>query len=828
MVAVTTDSSDQLGWPRVLDALGKFAASDLGAAAIANLRFCPDADSVRTTLERVGCFMRLMEQSESTPPLEDVEDVDPAFTRVARGGAIGVDTLYAITRTVRTMVRVRRYLLHHGKQLAPLEVIADGLPDAQMLSDELAATFDATGGIRDDASSELSSARRRLTQLRVAIKKRLEDYIHRREIAEWLQDDYYTLREERYVIPIVSSFQGKIDGIIHGASNTGQTVFVEPQEFIAANNDLTVAAGAVEAAVHAVVKERTEWIRAEVDELRTGLATLVRIDTLVARARLAAQMEARVPSVAVSGPVTLQQARNPILTLRGNRVVANDIVIDAEQAFLVVTGPNTGGKTVTLNTLGLCTLMAWAGLPIPVDADSTVVLFDAVHALIGDAQDIGQDLSTFSGHVKALKNVLDDASDGALVLLDEIAVGTEPQQGAGLAIAVLESLANRGARGLVTTHYERLKTLPFEDARFGNASVGVAPETMEPTFELQYGQPGSSTPLEVAARLGIAGHIVSRAREVAGGNSGLTEALERLRQAEHQAETAAREAREAKARLDAERQRVKKTRAAIVERADDEVRQLRSEARSALDRAMRSIKDARRDLSAVREARELEKRTQALRAVKEELQTMSDSDAQPQPPSPAPGSTKNEGPHDAGDLSSQAMVVGQEVWVRTLGRPGTIMDTRGSQSAQVAVGGLKLTLKRKDLGMLGLPEAPPSAPPVGHNTRHATPSGPSVSRSKPRRIGPDEPMTPPPRTDAITLDLRGMRVDEIEQRLDIGLDQAYCANREVLWIIHGHGTGALKKEVRGLIRRSSYVEAWRPGLRHEGGDGVTLAWLHRD
>jgi len=825
MVTVPTDSADQLGFNRIVDALAAHASSELGREAIEELEFLPDADAVRHTLAQVAGLMELIGGADGSPPLDNIDDIGLALTRASRGGTLSPEGLYQVARTVRTMARVRRYLTYHGETLAALAPLAERLPDAQLLADELASTFDAAGEIRDDASPELSAARKRLTQLRVAIKKRLEDYIHRRDIAEWLQDDYYTLREERYVIPIVSSFQGKIDGIIHGASNTGQTVFVEPSEFIEANNDLTVAAGAVEAAIYAILKERTEWIRAEVDDLQEGLRGLVHVDGLAARARFALAIEAQVPGVATAGPVRLNAARNPILLLTGVDVVANDITLDADHAFLVVTGPNTGGKTVTLNTLGLTTLMTWAGVPSPVEADSTVVLFDEVHALIGDAQDIGKHLSTFSGHVEALKRVIDAAAHGSLVLLDEIAVGTEPQQGAALAIAVLESLANRGARGLVTTHYERLKTLPFEDPRFANASVGVSPGTMEPTFELHYGEPGSSTPLEVAARLGIPASIVARAREVAGGNSGLTEALERLRQARDEARMAEANAREAKHKLDTERQRLQQQRQRLQHRADEEVRELRGDARRAIERGLKAVKEATRDLAAVREARELQRRAGTLKDVKQELRQMAEAEQETALPGPSAPTGKPDGPFDAGDLGKDALKAGVDVFVRTLGQPGTIVDVRGNNSAQVAVGGLKLTLKRKDLGVLGVPTA---NKPTSAKLTPESPSKKLGGRPKPRRLTDDEPMTPPPRTDDITADLRGMRVDEVEDRLVATLDHAYYDDREAIWVIHGHGTGKLKKEVRGLIRSSPYVASWRPGLRHEGGDGVTIAWLHRD
>lgn len=821
MLTVSTDSLEQLGWPRILAAVSSRAASTLSASHPDEFGFLADLDTVRRTLTEVDALMVLASASDGTPPLDGVSDIRSLLERVARGGTLSVEGLYDVARTTRAMTKVRRYFVHNQRAHACFESIVQALPDTQLLADELHGTFDDSGEIRSDASPELSSARKRLTQLRVALKKRLEEYIARREIADWLQDDYYTLRDERYVIPIMSSFQGKIEGIIHGASNTGQTVYVEPTEFIEANNDLTVAAGRVDAAILAVLTERTEWIRAEHEDLRTGLKTLVRVDGLVARARFAADIDATVPTVSVDGAVELNGARNPLLALTGTVVIENDIALMENEAFLVVTGPNTGGKTVTLNTLGTLTLMTWAGIPIPAAPDSRVVLFDAVHALIGDAQDIHQHLSTFSGHVEGLKRVLDASTEGALVLLDEIAVGTEPAQGAALAIAVLESLANRGARGVVTTHYERLKTLPFEDPRFANASVGVREETLEPTFVLHYGEPGSSTPLEVAARLGLPASIIARARDVVGGNSGLTAALDRLSEARRDSEAAAAELRSAQQRMDTETHRLKQVRERLMQRADDEVQEMRSDARQQVQRGLKRLREALKDLTSVRDAKELQRRMHELSQTKSELQTLVDNE----PPSPAPSPKPNpKGPFDAGDLESDEVVAGLDVFVRTLAKAGRILELRGNKDAQVAIGGLKLMMKRRDLGRLGMPETKKASKTVAAPKRRSL-----QGRGNARLVDAEaEPLTPPPRTDGITSDLRGMRVDEVADTLVGALDHAYYDNVEALWVIHGHGTGALKREVRNLVRQSPYVAMWRPGLRHEGGDGVTIAWLHRD
>ncbi|TNF33488.1 MAG: endonuclease MutS2, partial [Deltaproteobacteria bacterium] len=527
MFNVTESCLRDLGWARVIHALAERAATDPGRAAVEALPFFDEVEDIERCYDQVGELVDHL-LAGGRIPLQGTSDVRPALALALRGGVLDVEELLAVTDTARAATEVKRALLEHGPALFAL---GDAMPSVATLAHELGATFDKAGNIKDEASPELAAARRRLISLHRQAKERLDDYLGRTEIQEVLQDQYYTQREDRYVVPVVSSFQAQVPGIIHGTSNTGQTVYIEPAEFIEINNQVKVAESAVDVATRLVLRERTRWVADEAEELQRALDLLVTLDALQARARLALDLEAHRPKIAADGVIELKKARNPQLLLKGSRVVANDIRVEPEHAFVVITGPNTGGKTVTLNTLGLFALMMRAGIPIPASADSVLPVFDGVFALIGDAQDIERDLSTFSGHLLAIQRVLDVAHPGALVLLDEIIVGTEPTQGAALAIAVLEALADRGARGLVTTHYERLKTLAFEDARFGNASVGIDTRTLAPNFVLTSGTPGSSSPFEIAARLGMTDAVLARARAIAGGDEGIAEAVRRLSEA---------------------------------------------------------------------------------------------------------------------------------------------------------------------------------------------------------------------------------------------------------------------------------------------------------
>ncbi|MEZ4269173.1 MAG: Smr/MutS family protein [Myxococcota bacterium] len=823
MLRVTANCLGDLGWPRVLKALASCCHTERAEAEALQTAFISDAGSVRSTYEAVAELGRL--HAASAPlPLDGITDVRRALDRCRRGATASVEELVSIATCAQSLGRLHKYVRTHAEAAPRVAVIAAELADLGRLGAELASTFDASGHIRDDASPELRDARRRLASIRQNIKERLDRYIQRADIEGILQDDYYTEREERYVVPVIASFQSQVPGIIHGASQTGQTVFVEPEEFITANNDVKLMLSRVESEILRVLIERSRWVADEASAFLKALDVATALDLVSARALFAERHGAAIPEVATEGVLRLVHAKNPLLLLDGVQVVANDIVLDTDRAFVLVTGPNTGGKTVTLITVGLMVLMAHAAIPLPADAASRVVLFEALHAIIGDAQDIHRDLSTFSGHLQALSALLADADRNTLVLLDELIVGTEPERGAALAIAVLETLAARGARGFVTTHYERLKLLAYEDERFANASVGIDAKDHSPTYRLAVGEPGASSPFEIAERLGFDSEILKRARAIAVGDAGLAEAIERLRSARAAAEDEAREARAAADAARREAERLARERERIDREAAAEVAALRREARDEVRAALQLIREQVRDVREERDAASLERKRKTVAEVEARLVEAQarDDETLPPPPSAPPspaGKAKTAapaGPRDGGDLVG-APEPGMRVWVRSLNRPGDVVEARG-RDALVAIGSLKMTVEVARLGRV-----------AGETAEEAPRPAPSKARRSAATETVDaSQLVPPPRTDATTLDLRGHRRDEVADQVERFLDHAWQADDEAVWIIHGHGTGAVRDEVRSVIARTACVRASRPGRGHEGGDGVTLAWLSLD
>jgi len=830
MLRVSSQNLRELGWSRVTSALADLAVTTPGVAAARKLGPLEDFAATERCLARLRELGPVLDRGADLP-LGGVPDIDHSIFARARGSVLPADDIFLVARLASATAEMRGFLRHHRASLPAFDAILTALPDLALLANELLQTFDDFGRIRDDASPELLTARTRLISLHRTIKDRLERYIARAELAEYIQDSFYTQREDRYVIPVITSFQGKVPGIIHGTSNTGETVFIEPHEFVELNNSIKVAEGEVRFALDQILRERTAWIVGEAEGLEAALDLLTTLDLLQARVRLGRTMDATIPEFSKNGEIRLLSARNPYLLLKGSKVIPNTIEIAGDKSFLVVTGPNTGGKTVTLSTVGMCYLMLSAGMPLPVADGSLVAPMRALSALIGDAQDMERDLSTFSGHLEALQSLLDAVEPGSLVLLDEIATGTEPTQGAALAIAVLESLAARGGRGIVTTHYERLKSLPFEDPRFANAAVGLDPVTLTPTFMLESGRPGTSNPFEIALHLGFSPRIIDRARAITTRETGgLSEAFVRISAAEAETKRARLAHERATAEAVAERQLLEAERLRLERLAREEVDALYAEARGELralladlasrrQEVTRALSEQRKaasqdDLKAIDDER-LEAEEAVLRARDLLPERVTNANPQRERSNATPSG-------DAGPLPDDQCVQGARVWLDTLDKPVEILSVQGNR-VSVAVGAVHMAVKRSQLRKLSGSVSPNINPTPKQKAVRFVAEHPRAEE-----LAADDVRTPPPQTPDITADLRGMRREDVQVTVEPLLDRAFREQIEGIWIIHGHGTGAMRDEVREFLARSPYVLGYRPGRRTEGGDGVTIAFVQRN
>ena len=673
------------------------------------------------------------------------------------------------------------------------------LPVLSRLATRLDRSFESSGELSDRASLELKEARERTRALHRRIRTRLDELLHDEKFGTNLQEVYYSVRNERYVVPVKSSHQREVAGIVHNASQSGQTLFVEPTEMIGLGNELAIAQSLVLEEERKVLLELSSLVGREAGAIAEGSEAIAKLDELEAVAALAAQLHAVAPVVEpADGPLMLKGLRHPRLLLRGGEMIANDVeLLDARA--LVVSGPNAGGKTVTLTGVGLCALMVRSALPVPCDPGSHLPLFNEVHSAVGDQQDLQQGLSTFSAHVSRLKDIIATARTGSLVLIDEIAADTDPREGAAIATAVLEELLGRGAVVMVTTHLEELKALAHLDNRFVNARVGFDAKRMAPTYRLQLGFAGASSAIEIARRVGLAEPICARATELATNSGGaLSKALgaaedERRRLTVERDLTAVelKEAQTLRARAEAELEALQRRRKeeelkfrealrAELEFARGQVRELveRLESQKS-DKALKTASAAAAELTA-----RLNEQVQSERALRIELKG------------------------EARELGVLELKPKARARHKALDAEVEILEVSG-ETVTVAMGSLKMRVNAAELG-----------PPV----KASEPA--RATKKKEAHLENAQRAAPQPLTLASpTLDVRGQRAEDAIRLVEQFLDRVSRAGDEAALVIHGHGTGALKRELREYFAQTPYVKSFRPGDNTEGGDGVTVVML---
>jgi len=782
-----------LGWPSIVEALAARTQSARGRALAHELPFLPGRAEIEASFARIAESRELL-RKELSLPLGGAEDVRDLLSLAVKGAILEPGQLVACARLIRAASRARSFL-HERRLEAPLlAAMAGALPEASALASRIESAFEPSGRLKDSASAMLGSLRDRTRGLHNQIKGRLEELMADQVFASTLRDEYLSIRNDRYVVPVNASFRSKVPGIVHNASNSGQTLFVEPQAIVGLGNDLSIAESMAAEEERRILQELSGDLADRAGELAEAVEILGALDRIEACGRLADDLDAVAPTLDDGrAPLALRQARHPLLALQGKRVIANDIALDPDQRALVVSGPNAGGKTVTITTVGLCALMARAGLPIPAEAGSRLPLFDSVSSAIGDEQDLSRDLSTFSAHLTTLREILAKARPGSLVLVDEIAADTDPREGAALASAVLGELVDKGAQVLVTTHLEELKALGLGDPRFANARVGLDPRTLAPTFRLELGAVGLSSAIEIAARVGLPQPVLERARRALHGGSALTVALDAL-------DAERRKAEAERLRLEEERLEDARLRSALEEaraaaetaRREAEVK-VREELRAELEEERRKVGEILASLTA-------KPAVSAAVEAQKVLQEKAAAQARAVQRAKAHASAAEE----RISLPPTSIRPGARVRVASLGRDAEVVEL-GANEALVAVGAMKTRVRLDDL--VPVAGKPPKAPERGR-------------KRPPETVAPAAIVGPEARCD-----VRGLRADEAVREIELALDRAYSEGPSIVSILHGHGTGALKKAVREALDASPYVATSRPGERHEGGDAVTVVEL---
>jgi len=744
---------------------------------------------------------RLLKSEPLSLPIGGLTDIRASVDRAARGGMLEPRELIAITQALFAFERGHEVLAERAERLPGLAALGRRLPTLGRLATRLDRSIEASGEISDRASVELKEARDRARGLHKRIRARLDELLHDERFAGNLQEAYYSVRNDRYVVPVKSSHQREVGGIVHNASQTGQTLFVEPTEMIGLGNELAIAQSLVLEEERKVLLELSGLVGREAKGLVDGIEAAGQLDELEAIATLATELHAVTPTLEnADGALVLNGLRHPRLVLKGGEVIANAVELHDARA-LVVSGPNAGGKTVTLTGVGLCALMVRAALPIPCDAGSRMPLFNQVHSAVGDQQDLQQGLSTFSAHVTMLRDIVQSARHGSLVLIDEIAADTDPREGAAIATAVLEELLGKGAVVLVTTHLEELKALAHLDKRFVNARVGFDARRMAPTYKLQLGFAGASSAIDIARRVGLPEAICARANELATNAGGalskaMAAAEEERRKLFEQRDAAEKDAREAKA---AKQRAEVELEAAARARKEEEVK-FRTALKAELEYARTQIRELVERLEKDRSDKALKAAQAAAAELTQRIneQTVGERAAR----------TELKG--EVRELAPLELKVGARARHKSLDAEVEILEVAGD-TATVAAGALKMRVPVAELGPTGRAKGP-SKPPGGD--------------SKAARLDKAEKVAAKPLTLASpSLDVRGERTEDAMRLIEQFLDRAVRQGEEAAIILHGHGTGAIKRELRDYLRASPYAKSFRAGDGSEGGDAVTVVVL---
>lgn len=718
-------------------------------------------------------------------PFAHMEDIRPSLKRASIGSTLETEACLQVAQVIYTGRHVKKFfegLEEEDEKLDLLHAIVAEIVSLHHVEKEIKSKIDDHGDVLDAASPKLRGIRQSIRAHEAKIRERLNHLT--RTKSKMLSDAIVTIRNQRYVLPVKHEYRSAIGGIVHDESSSGQTLFMEPRAIIELNNELQQQFVKERQEIEVILQKLTALIAEHADVLLDNLRILANVDFIFARAHLAEEMKAAKPTLNDRGVIDMKQARHPLIP--ADQVVANDVMIGDDYHAIVITGPNTGGKTVTLKMVGLCVLMAQSGLQVPAFDGCELAVFQQVYADIGDEQSIEQNLSTFSSHMTNIVDIMQHVDEETLVLFDELGAGTDPQEGAALAMAILDDVIGRDARVIATTHYPELKAYGYNREQVMNASVEFDVETLSPTYRLLMGVPGRSNAFEISTRLGLQNSIIDHAKSFIGIDSENVENM--ITALEDTRKEAERKLAEAD-RLVEESERVRKE---LEREWDTFQRERQALFKKAEEKAEKALQQAREEAQIiVDEVRQMKDQAGFKEHEWIEARKMLD-EAQPHLIEEAKETVQE----------TRELEVGDEIKHRTLQQTGEIIEKKGKNEFIIQVGMMKITAKRADLSFVGKKKAE-KAEPVQHVARVMS-SGASV---KPE------------------LDLRGERYEDAMLCLEKYIDDALLQSYPRVTIIHGKGTGALRKGVEAFIKTHPRIKSFRLGAHNEGGSGVTVIEL---
>ena len=774
---------------QVLAQLADCAGSALGKAACLQIRPISDLEDVQVLLSQTTAASDLCTR-KGNPGFAGVSDVNASLERADRGGALSPSELLAVASVLRCARNMKSYISEDDPPTV-LDPFFCGITANKYLEDRIFGAILSEEEIADNASPELADIRRHMRIQSAKIRDGLQKIISSGAYSKYLREPIITIRQGRYVVPVKSECKNDIPGLVHDVSATGSTYFIEPASAVSANNALRELEIREKKEIERILAELSAAVAAHREDISQNIALLVQLDVIFAKAKLAYRMRAWEPQMNDQGRVELRNARHPLIDPKS--VVPISLNLGSDFDTMIITGPNTGGKTVTLKTVGLLTLMAECGLHIPAGDGSTLSTYDYILADIGDEQSIAQSLSTFSSHMRTIVDVVAQCNDRSLVLFDELGAGTDPAEGAALAIALIEYCRTMGSQVVATTHYAELKLYAMRTDGVINASCEFNVETLQPTYKLLIGVPGKSNAFAISRRLGLSESILKSAGDLVGKNDkDFEDVLTQLEQQRQQMETARVEAE----RLRQETQKLKqqseqysaqleKEREKALEQARLQAQQIIDDARRTANAAFDELKAMKKQLTESLDAHGVNQRQTDLR------RSLNEAEAKLHV-----GITQQERPKP-----SRGIIIGDTVELVKLGTKASVIGINKDGTYQLQAGILKLTAKDDEIYLLEN---------VNSN---------SAKHVRPQHSGRQMKMT----AMASEVDLRGMDSVEAICVLDRFLDEAFRGNLPSVRIIHGKGTGVLRSAVHQSLKKNKFVKSFRLGVYGEGEDGVTIA-----
>ena len=792
MTDLMEKSLQTLEFPAVLELLAAQAVSDETKERVRKIRPSTDRGEVNLLLQETTAARKMMD-IHGAPALSNLRPVAASLQRAHLGGVLNTRELLQIASVLRTTRNVASYS-GVGEEKTCIHSIFKSLTPNKYLEEKISGAILSEDEISDNASAELADLRRKIRVTSGKAREVLPRIISS-SAAKYLQEAIITIRSNRFVVPVKAEFKGSIPGLVHDVSASGSTYFIEPMGAVKANNDLRELLSKEEAEIQRILASLSREAASFREDILQNYDLLLALDLIFARGKLSYQMNGMEPKLVEDGGFVFRHARHPLLDKK--KAVPIDLELGQTFDTLVITGPNTGGKTVTLKTAGLLTLMAQCGLHLPVDDGSQVSIFEKVLADIGDEQSIEQSLSTFSSHITNIVKVLGEANDRTLLLFDELGAGTDPVEGAALATAIIEESRSLGAKVMATTHYAELKLYAMTTAGVENASCEFDVETLRPTYRLLIGIPGKSNAFAIARRLGLPEHVI----ELAGGhldrqNVQFEDVLSKMERQRQEMEAEKREAARLRLQMEQDaaaakehRKRLETERAKLLDGAREEAREILAEARAVSNTVFHELDQMKKKQKEGQDWQNVNQQRSALRQrinqADEKFHTRSLPQEEETPTRPAQ--------------------VGDTVELKRMGTRAQVLQVNKDGSLQLQAGILKISAKQSEVRVVDAPK---------HNAQKQMRRMVRRVQSQMRASGARP-----------ELDIRGMTGDEGVAMVDRFLDDAVMAHLTTVTIIHGKGTGALRQAVQQHLKTCKYVKGFRLGRYGEGETGVTIVEL---